>query len=366
MYPQELLPRKSKVSPVLDESSMFVRTLREFPYECIEDEEFLPEISDAILAPNGDLEVYSLSLYIYGVYNENHFDIVVTDKDYFAYWNGNEELSDVPFELQKRYAIFLKANSLKDKSVEFVNDKCEKDFYHLPECVLIAIMSCLSAFVGAAAMYAAVKKNRSAASDGSMLSASIDSAMNNVKRIRSEIKQISGSIDGLAAAGGTEKYAGGTTNMEVTVSSLKNNIAFIKEIVSSMGAAASTEPTAESERMGYAHEKADIPTMTVSEMFNKVSELRSIAEPNQFLDYNESEGKTVRSAKNDYRKEADYIFEAVGENKYFIYINRNSFFNAADVSNRLFEVKADGTIRGDVPFRPCVSDNGVFIKGKLG
>ena len=234
------------------------------------------------------------------------------------------------------------------------------------ECVLIAIMSCLSAFVGAAAMYAAAKKNRSAASDGSMLSASIDSAMNNVKRIRSEIKQISGSIDGLAAAGGTEKYAGGTTNMEVTVSSLKNNIAFIKEIVSSMGAAASKEPTAESERMGYAHEKADIPTMTVSEMFNKVSELRSIAEPNQFLDYNESEGKTVRSAKNDYRKEADYIFEAVGENKYFIYINRNSFFNAADVSNRLFEVKADGTIRGDVLFRPCVSDNGVFIKGKLG
>lgn len=131
MYPQELLPRKSKVSPVPDESSMFVRTLREFPYDCIEDKEFLPEISDAILAPNGDLEVYSLSLYIYGVYNENHFDIVVTDKDYFAYWNGIEELSDVPFELQKRYAIFLKANSLKDKSVEFVNDKGELDFYRL-------------------------------------------------------------------------------------------------------------------------------------------------------------------------------------------------------------------------------------------
>lgn len=131
MYPQKLLPRKSNVSPVINEDSMFVRILREFPYDCIEDEEFLPEISDAILAPNGDLEVYSLSLYIYGVYNENHFDIVVTDKDYFAYWDGNEELTDVPFELQERYAIFLKANSLKDKFIEFINDKGEKDFYHL-------------------------------------------------------------------------------------------------------------------------------------------------------------------------------------------------------------------------------------------
>ncbi len=65
------------------------------------------------------------------VYNENHFDIVVTDKDYFVYWDGNEELTDVPFELQECYAIFLKTNSLKDKSVEFIKDKGEIDFYHL-------------------------------------------------------------------------------------------------------------------------------------------------------------------------------------------------------------------------------------------
>lgn len=131
MYPQELLPRKSNPSPSIDETSMFVRTLREFPYDCIEDEEFLPEISDAILAPNGDLEVYSLSLYIYGVYNENHFDIVITDKDYFAYWDGSEELTDVPFEDQERFAIFLKTTSLKDKTVPYINEKGETDFYHL-------------------------------------------------------------------------------------------------------------------------------------------------------------------------------------------------------------------------------------------
>ncbi len=131
MYPQELLPRKSNVSPGIDESSMFVRTLREFPYDCIEDEEFLPEISDAIVAPNGDLEVYSLSLYIYGVYNETHFNIVVTDKDYFAYWDGNEELTDVPFEIQERCAVFLKSATLNDRQVEFLNEKGEKDLYHV-------------------------------------------------------------------------------------------------------------------------------------------------------------------------------------------------------------------------------------------
>lgn len=66
MYPQELLPRKTNSSPAVDDSSMFVRTLCEFPYDCIEDKEFLPEISDVILAPNGDLEVYS-------VYNDKKF-----------------------------------------------------------------------------------------------------------------------------------------------------------------------------------------------------------------------------------------------------------------------------------------------------
>lgn len=131
MYPQELLPRKSNTPPEIKEKSMFVRTLKDFPFDCIEDGNFLPEISDSILAPNGDLEIYSLSLYIYGIYNENHFNIVISDKNYFKEWDRNEELVDIPFERQERFAIFLKAASLKDKSVQYTNEKGEKDFYHL-------------------------------------------------------------------------------------------------------------------------------------------------------------------------------------------------------------------------------------------
>lgn len=131
MYPQELLPRKSNRFPVIDEASMFVRTLKTFPSDCLDGDDFLPEISDAILAPNGDVEIYVLSLYLYGVYNEQHFSIVVTDKNYFADWDGREELADVPFEVQERFAVFLKSDSLKDKTIHFRNDKGDTDTYHL-------------------------------------------------------------------------------------------------------------------------------------------------------------------------------------------------------------------------------------------
>lgn len=131
MYPQELLPRKNTPIPEANNFSMFVRTLKAFPYDCIDEDEFLPEIADAILSPNGDLEIYSLSLYMYGVYNECHFNIVVTDKEYFSYWNGEEELTDVPYEEQERFAIFLKSNTIKDKSISYINNNGEKDIYYL-------------------------------------------------------------------------------------------------------------------------------------------------------------------------------------------------------------------------------------------
>ena len=131
MYPQELLPRKSNVSPVINEDSMFVRTLKSFPYDCLDEDNFLPEITDEILVPKGEIEIYSLSLYIYGVYNENHFSIIVSDKDYTLDWDGLEELSDVPYEIQERFAVFLKSSSLEDKTIEFKNEKGIIDYYHL-------------------------------------------------------------------------------------------------------------------------------------------------------------------------------------------------------------------------------------------
>lgn len=131
MYPQELLPRKSYESPITDASSLFVRTLKEFPSDCLDGHEFLPEIVDEILKPNGDIEIYSLSLFLYGTYNEKHFDIVVTDKEYFSYWDGEEELNDIPFERKEQFGIFLKADVLKNKTIVFENNKQQIDRYTL-------------------------------------------------------------------------------------------------------------------------------------------------------------------------------------------------------------------------------------------
>lgn len=86
---------------------------------------------DEILKPNGDIEIYSLSLFLYGTYNEKHFDIVVTDKEYFSYWDGKEELNDIPFERKEQFGIFLKADVLKNKTIVFENNKQQIDRYTL-------------------------------------------------------------------------------------------------------------------------------------------------------------------------------------------------------------------------------------------
>ena len=131
-YPRELLPRKNISAPELKSNSLFVRTLREFPKDCIDGEDFLPEITDELLKPNGRIEVYSLSLFLYGIFSEKHFGISVTDNNYFEYWDGEEELVDIPFELKDFFALFLKISFLNGTSVEYEGDTYYLHYEHKP------------------------------------------------------------------------------------------------------------------------------------------------------------------------------------------------------------------------------------------
>lgn len=123
MYPQELLPRKNLSVPATNSSSIFVRTLREFPYDCIDDNEFLPEITDAILAPNGDLEVFSLSLYIYGIYRESHFELFVTKNDETVHVPRKSGATrKAVAEKIKEDILYFAAKEVKEKFFEVYKD----------------------------------------------------------------------------------------------------------------------------------------------------------------------------------------------------------------------------------------------------
>lgn len=134
MYPQELLPRKCLQHPVLNDESLFVRLLKNFPADCIDDTTsvFFPEIVDEILKPNGYVEVYSLSLFLYGTYLEDHFDIKVKNHVFFDYWDGEEELTEIDFEIVQTPAIFIKSNCLHGQGIYYKDNFYQVKVEHKP------------------------------------------------------------------------------------------------------------------------------------------------------------------------------------------------------------------------------------------
>ena len=71
-----------------------------------------------------------MSLFLYGEYNESHFDIIVKNKEYNVDWDKNEELDDIPFDRETRFGIFLETIALKDKNIVY-NENGQNDIYHL-------------------------------------------------------------------------------------------------------------------------------------------------------------------------------------------------------------------------------------------
>ena len=244
-----------------------------------------------------------------------------------------------------------------------VSEDDKKSKLSFAEYAIIVIMSCLSAFLGAGLMYAIMKKNQ-----GGTMVGNINSEIDSIKRIKQNISKVRGIIDAPVVSGNTGVYEGKSLDVGVVVNNLENNISNIKELVSDISShSVSDHGHMSSNRMNANKAEEYIsPDMTVSDMFNKVSELRESENKKYFMDYNQSERKLIPTNKIDWKRDAEYILEKKGEDVWWLYINRTYFFNASDVSESLFDVKADGTIRGDVFFRPCIFVKNERITGRLG
>lgn len=131
-YPIELLPRKSLSLPQLQKDSCFIRTVNQFPTDCIQGYDFLPEIADEVLKPMGSMELYSLSVFLYGIFTEKHLNYSITDRQYFDYWDGSEELNDIPYEYQQRFAIFLNTHILNNAKIDYDGNTYILHYEHKP------------------------------------------------------------------------------------------------------------------------------------------------------------------------------------------------------------------------------------------
>ena len=126
LYPAILLPRQTY--PVLENRDIrdnaLVRETMIDVYPFLEKAGYGPDdILPFVVAPQPSLrEVFELSTFLYGYYEEKHIGIRVDDTTLYADWNKNlPELGveDIKFSYEEAYPLFLAAAKLERQEIDF-------------------------------------------------------------------------------------------------------------------------------------------------------------------------------------------------------------------------------------------------------
>ena len=138
-YPEILLPRQTY--PVLENRDItdnaLVRETMINVYSFLEKTGYEPDdILPFVVVPQPSLrEVFELSIFLYGYYEEKHTGIRVDDAALYAGWNKNlPELkaADIKFSQEEAYPLFLAAAKLDRQEIDFNGGMHILSFSHKP------------------------------------------------------------------------------------------------------------------------------------------------------------------------------------------------------------------------------------------
>ena len=138
-YPEILLPRKSY--PMLNNDDVRENTLvRETiidVYEFLKKPGYEPDdILPFAVAPQPSLrEVFELSTFLYGYYEEQHIGIRVNESSLNTDWNkGMQDLKveEIKFSQEKAYPLFVAAAKLDQQEIDFNGENHTLSFSHKP------------------------------------------------------------------------------------------------------------------------------------------------------------------------------------------------------------------------------------------
>lgn len=138
-YPDILLPRQYYTilkNEEVKENSL-VRETKIDLYQFLEKPGYEPDdILPYVVAPQPSLrEVFELSSFLYGYYEEQHIGIHVDDTNLYAYWNNDlPELKpeDIRFSQEKAYPLFLAAVKLDRQEIDYNDETHIISFSHKP------------------------------------------------------------------------------------------------------------------------------------------------------------------------------------------------------------------------------------------
>jgi len=139
LYPEVLLPKQAypilKNEDIIDNS--LVRETKTDVYQFLAKQGYEPDdILPLIVAPQPSLrEVYELSTFLYGYYDERHAGIRADDNSFHVDWNnGMIKLNpeDIDFSQDKAYLLFLSAIKLNHQEIDFNGEIHILSFTHKP------------------------------------------------------------------------------------------------------------------------------------------------------------------------------------------------------------------------------------------
>ena len=138
-YPKILLPRQ--VFPMLENDDIkdnaLVRETKVDVYQYLSKPRYEPDdILPLVVAPQPSLrEVFELSVFLYGYYDEQHIGIRVNDTALYTDWNKElPELNveDIKLSQENVYPLFLAASKLNQQEIEYNGETHILSFSHKP------------------------------------------------------------------------------------------------------------------------------------------------------------------------------------------------------------------------------------------
>ena len=138
-YPEVLLPRRNY--PILENKDVIdnalVRETTVNVYKFLTKTEYEPDdILHFVAAPQPSLrEVFELSAFLYGYYQEQHMGIRVDDTGLYTDWNKDlPELKtvDIKFSQKEAWPLFLAAAKLDRQEIDFNGELYILSFSHKP------------------------------------------------------------------------------------------------------------------------------------------------------------------------------------------------------------------------------------------
>jgi hypothetical protein len=139
LYPQSVLPQQGY--PLLTHEDVrdytLVRETRTDLYDFLGKPEYEPDdIVPLVVAPQPSLrEVFELSVFLYGYYDERYIGIRVSDTSLYADWNRElpeVRVEDIRFTQETAFPLFLAALKLDEQEIDFSGETYTLSFSHTP------------------------------------------------------------------------------------------------------------------------------------------------------------------------------------------------------------------------------------------